>query len=113
MRHERGRIADVPVVVVGLGRVRRALRRNKLAKGRWAMSEKIVITFKDPDGVYESLREHVDDSLGVTEDLLPSERKRLVQERVSELGKKLSKWVEYGEYITVEFDLKAETATVK
>ena len=54
----------------------------------------ITITFKTPDAVEYALGEFPED---VTE----------------EAKKKLEKWIRYGEFVTIEFDLEKMTATVK
>jgi len=74
---------------------------------------KFKIQFKDPDGVYEGTKDAANDSLeGVGHDLNEEELDELVLMRREKLVTALSKWVEHGEYITVEFDTEAGTATV-
>lgn len=72
---------------------------------------KFKITMKDPDGYSDSVQEAVRDSLkdsGLDEDELELvEEKR--REKFSEV---LSKWFEYGEYLTVEVDLEKKTIRV-
>ena len=75
---------------------------------------KISLTFKDPDGVANSLKDAVVDSLSDMKDSLSKrEFDQLVEIRMEEAGNSLSKWVEYSEYITVEIDTDNGTATVK
>lgn len=69
------------------------------------MSRKIQITLKDPDGVYESLKDFAMDEDDETI------RGRL-QDRVSELEDEVRRWVEYGEYVRIEIDLDEGTARV-
>lgn len=73
---------------------------------------KFRITMKDPDGPYECIqdtaKEMVDAIKGIEED----EKESLVEKRVDWLRSFADKWMEYGEYITVEFDTEAGTATV-
>lgn len=58
---------------------------------------KILITFKDPDGVSNAILEK------------RAEDSSLDAEYISN---KLSEWIKWDEYITVEFDTEANTATV-
>lgn len=72
---------------------------------------KIEITMKDPDGVYESVRQDVEDSVKAL-NLSKKETEALIEVRREEIMSKLGKWIEYGEYLNVAFDLEAMTATV-
>jgi hypothetical protein len=72
---------------------------------------KFTITFKDPDGVYESLDAAAKESVN-DKSLLPAERKALVAARRVTLDAAIKPWVEYGEYLNVEIDTAAGTATV-
>ena len=75
---------------------------------------KIKITFKDPDGVGNALDESVRNSLlPLAEQLSKQEFEQLVETRLEEVGDKIAKWIEYGEYLTVEIDTDTDTATVK
>lgn len=66
---------------------------------------KFRITFKDPDGVYEDLRGKVN--------LLKAEQKYFDTEAAMEdLVESISPWVEFQEYITIEFDTEEKTAKV-
>ena len=75
---------------------------------------KLRITFKDPDGVYESigeaLRESIERlvSLGLSNRAIEAAESK---ERES-ANAALKRWIEHGEYLTVEFDTDAGTATV-
>lgn len=73
---------------------------------------KIRITMKDPDGPYNCAHEAVRASLRSIEGIDDEEREVLLEERFSETMSKLKRWLDYGEYIRVEFDLEAGTATV-
>ena len=73
---------------------------------------KIRILFKDPDGVYEAIEEAVKKSVQQMPDLDKDEREVLVETRREHQGNLLSKFIEYGEYLHVEFDTVAGTATV-
>jgi hypothetical protein len=72
---------------------------------------KIQVTLKDPDGFSNSIDEAVQKSLsdlGLEED----EMEPLIERRREKVEAKLERWVRYNEYVTVEFDLDAGTATV-
>jgi hypothetical protein len=71
---------------------------------------KLTITFKDPDGVFECVREGVRESLpdGLAED----ERDELLGSRTEAAHAALKQWIQWKEYLTVEFDTEAGTATV-
>lgn len=72
---------------------------------------KFRVTVKSPDGVYESIREAAEESvepLGLDKE----EAEYLCEKRQESLSEFAAKWVKYGEYITVEFDTEAGTATV-
>jgi hypothetical protein len=72
---------------------------------------KFRITLKDPDGVGESLDHEVHRLL--PDDLDDEEREVVSEVRLAKLEKFIEPWVEYGEYITIEFDTEAGTATVQ
>ena len=66
---------------------------------------KIRLSFKDPDILYDSgIEEKVRDSL--PEGLSKEEREESVRALITDL------WMEYGEYLEVEFDTEARTARV-
>lgn len=77
---------------------------------------KIRITFKDPDGVSESIndlaQEHADKILESKVILNLFGRNHLVEKLEEKITEKLEKFITYREYLTVEFDLEAGTATV-
>lgn len=65
---------------------------------------KIQVTFKDPDGVTDSIT-----------DFLPTRRGRYDSDwgqAFEETLDDLSRWIRGCEYITIEFDTEAGTATV-
>ena len=74
---------------------------------------KINITLKDPDGFHDSIGDAIKDSLRTIEGLTDDEKEALEETRREEVNELLSKWVEYSEYVTIEFDTDAMTATVK
>ena len=73
---------------------------------------KIVVTLKDPDGFYESVEEEVVKSLK-SSGLPEHEQEALTDTRLQKAWEFLSTWVECQEYVTLEFDTEAGTATVK
>lgn len=62
---------------------------------------KLKITFKTPDAVDYAIRDT----------FIPAESDE-DSVTIKDIENKLSKWVKYGEMITVEFDLEAMTAEV-
>jgi len=75
---------------------------------------KIKIHLKDPDGVYESIncaaKRSVEEIIGLK--LSDSERESLVEGRHESMSESCSKWIKYGEYVTIEIDTDAGTAVV-
>lgn len=72
---------------------------------------KVIVTFKDPDGVHESLRNACEESvedLDISED----EKRDLAESREDQLNEDLSTWIKYDEYVSIEFDTEKKTATV-
>lgn len=72
---------------------------------------KFKITLKDPDGVYESVRQAAEGSLPEGE-LSDDEREALMETRMKRLNDIIGKWFEYGEYLTVEVDTETRTISV-
>lgn len=72
---------------------------------------KIEITIKHPDAFGDAIDEAVRSSLA---DLPLDEEVRghVFDARRDAVWKKLAKWVTYQEYVTIEFDTDAGTATV-
>jgi hypothetical protein len=73
---------------------------------------KFRITMKDPDGPYECIQDAAEEMVEAIEGLTPEERQVFRHSRVDMLRDFAGRWMEYGEYITVEFDTEAGTATV-
>lgn len=74
---------------------------------------KFRITFKDPDGVYEDIRDEVQRQLEPFDTRLDEEEiDTLADERTASLHQFLETWIRFQEYITIEFDTEAKTATV-
>ena len=74
---------------------------------------KLSITFKDPDGVYGCANDSIIESVNAIPGLSEEEREELIEVRRGEQLEKLSKWIKYSEYLTVDFDMDAMTATVR
>lgn len=77
---------------------------------------KLRITFKDPDALYECIREQVVDALPEEEReeydrMNTREQNMFIMDRVEEAQDAAREWFLYGEYITVEIDT-AERACV-
>lgn len=72
---------------------------------------KIHVTLKDPDGFSDSVREAVVEQLKELS-LSESEVELLTETRCEQVWEKLKTWVEYQEYVNIEFDTDAGTATV-
>jgi hypothetical protein len=73
---------------------------------------KFKITFKDPDAVYDAVRDEVISQVNSTVSLEPSEKADIIESRTEKTIDKLKRWIMYGEYVTIEFDTDADTATV-
>lgn len=72
---------------------------------------KFVITLKSPDHIADSVQKAVDASL-LHSNLDDDEHEAALDIRREAVWSKLKKWIEYREYIRIEFDLDAGTATV-
>jgi hypothetical protein len=73
---------------------------------------KLRITMKDPDGVYESVRDAVTEQVKAIDGLTTAERERLIDDRKDRLLADLSPWIGGEEYLTVEVDTEAMTCAV-
>lgn len=72
---------------------------------------KFTVTIKDPDVFADAVQEAVTAevrALNLDED----EADAVIERRTEKVNDILKRWVEYGEYIRVEFDTDAKTATV-
>ena len=72
---------------------------------------KIKVTMKDPDTMIDAVQEAVERdvrAMGLPDD----EAESLIEMRAEKEREKLGKWFEYSEYLAVEFDTDAMTATV-
>ena len=73
---------------------------------------KIYVYMKDPDTMYDSVLYEVKvevKKLGLPAD----EANALVALKVEKEREKMKRWFEYGEYLGVDFDTEAMTATVR
>lgn len=75
-------------------------------------SMKLKLTLKDPDGVFEMIREAAESQVEAMEGLDDNEKESLIESRQEKIDEKLSKWIQYSEYIFIEFDTELGTATV-
>jgi len=73
---------------------------------------KVRVTLKDPDGFSYSVDKAVRQFVQVHEALDEDEMDVVIERRTEKVWKSLGKFVEYQEYITVEFDTDAGTAVV-
>lgn len=70
----------------------------------------VNITMKSPDAVYECIREASRENR--PDGLSDAEWETVAEERRRAIQDKLSKWIEYNEYVFLEFDTEAMTAKV-
>lgn len=73
---------------------------------------KFKVTMKDPDTLGDAISDAVIADLRTIEGLDDEDRKTLFDQRREAVSKITSKWFEYGEYLTIEIDTDAQTATV-
>lgn len=73
---------------------------------------KFKVTLKDPDGFYDGITDAVEESLSSNSFMSERESEAAQEARRDTIKDAIEKWVEYGEYITIEFDTEAKTATV-
>lgn len=74
---------------------------------------KFSVTFKDPDVVHDAIRDAVKREVDALGGLDEDEKEALVETRTEKVSDILDKWITYGEYVTIEFDTAAKTATVR
>jgi len=73
---------------------------------------KFKIQMKDPDGVYDAITDAMKDTLRSIEGITDDERESLEESRREKIEAAVGKWFEYNEYVTIEIDTDAGTATV-
>jgi hypothetical protein len=67
---------------------------------------------KNPDCVSDMLDDAAKEAAAAIQGVTEGEREHIRASRREALENRLGKWIEYGEYLRVEFDLDAGTATV-
>lgn len=72
---------------------------------------KIKVTMKGPDAMIDAVQEAVKRDVCAM-GLPDNEAKSLIKMRAEKEREKLGKWFKYSEYLAVEFDTDAMTATV-
>jgi hypothetical protein len=73
---------------------------------------KFKITMKDPDGFSDSMQEAAKQSVSSATGIDDEEREQLEDTCKEELEQVARKWFRYSEYVTIEIDTDAKTATV-
>lgn len=73
---------------------------------------KFRIQLKDPDGFCDGFDDAVRESVSNIDGLDDDERSEVLDKRGETLRKFSGRWVQYNEYITIEFDTDANTAKV-
>ena len=73
---------------------------------------KFKITIKAPDCFYDGIGEAIEESFKGTTFFNKEEAESAWDARRKSLNDAIKPWVEYGEYVTIEFDTVAKTATV-
>jgi radical SAM superfamily enzyme with C-terminal helix-hairpin-helix motif len=73
---------------------------------------KFRVTMKDPDTLYDAIREAVAKQVDGSSANDDEEREMLIESRTEKVGKLCRKWFGYGEYLTVEIDTDAKTCVV-
>jgi hypothetical protein len=74
---------------------------------------KITVTFKDPDVVEDAINEAALAECAAIPTLSEPEVEALAERRAEPARKALGHWIRWGEYVSIEFDTDAMTATVK
>lgn len=70
------------------------------------------VKMKDPDTLHDAIADAVRAEVKTIPGLSAEEREAVEEKRQEEAGKVAERWFEYGEYLTVEIDTEARTATV-
>jgi hypothetical protein len=71
---------------------------------------KFQISFKDPDGVSNSIQEAINDNL--PKDLDENEFEELTESRKILIEESTKRWIKWGEYVTIEIDTEENTCVV-
>ena len=72
----------------------------------------INITLKDPDGVYDAIRDAAGEQVKAITGMTSSEHLQLLESRHTQIDKELEPWIKYSEYVRIQIDTEAKTATV-
>ena len=74
---------------------------------------KVRITMKDPDVLHDAVAEAVEADVKQVPGLTDQERDELAESRREKVRQRIvDRWMKWGEYLEVEFDTEAGTATV-
>lgn len=74
---------------------------------------KFTVTMKDPDTLHDAIEEAVVEYVnGLTGHLDEDDREDIIQNRKEKIAEICQKWFRYGEYLSVEIDTEAGTASV-
>ena len=73
---------------------------------------KLKITLKDPDGVWDGIQTAAQESLKQVTGFSEKEMEQIAEIRRGRLVSACSQWIDCGEYVTIEIDTDAKTATV-
>ena len=73
---------------------------------------KFKVTMKDPDKLQDAEADAVRADLEKIAGLTADDRKALYEVRLDAVREVTKQWFKYGEYLTVEIDTEAKTATV-
>lgn len=73
---------------------------------------KIKVTMKDPDTLDDAIDDAVRTDIARIDGLDKNDREALFEGRREKIGELAAKWFKYGEYLSVEIDTEAGTATV-
>lgn len=72
---------------------------------------KMTVVMKDPDGVYDSIKEHVASMIGNMK-LTGSEREAVQRNREEMIEEKVRKWFKFGEVVSIQIDLDKMNAKI-
>lgn len=73
---------------------------------------KLKLTFKTPDVLYQAAEQHINAYPPDADEADEEEYPYLMEEALETVKEMLEKWVRHEEFITIEFDTEAKTATV-
>ena len=72
----------------------------------------INITLKDPDGVYDAIEDAAEEQVENISNVTAAEKRQLIDSHHTQIDKELEPWIEYSEYVRIQIDTQAKTATV-